>query len=213
MGIEIGVDVPIVAGISVSAAASIGEYIYISRPTVSVYLDNTAEKLVDNQTVYLKKFYVGGTPQMAYTFGVNYNAPKFWFVRVNANYFMRNFVEINPERRTWAAISYTENPTVQQETVDPTSQLWTDIIEQEELKGAFTLDIFGGKSWQIRRGEKTYMLMLNLGVSNVLHNTKFVSGAFEQFRFDYQDKNVTKFPSRYSYNFGINYYLSLTFQM
>lgn len=215
MGIEFGVDVPIVSGLNFQAAASVGEYIYISRPNVSVYLDYTAAQLIDNQTVYLKNYYVGGTPQMAYTAGFSYNAPKFWFIRINANYFMRNFVDVNPERRTWGAINYltNQNPTYQQDVVDPNSPLWESILGQEELKGAFTLDLFGGKSWRIRRGEKTYMLYLNVGVSNVLHNTKMITGAFEQFRFDYEDKQVQKFPTRYSYNSGANYYISLTFQL
>lgn len=213
MGLEVGFEIPIVAGLAVNGAASVGEYIYISRPQVSVYLDNTSDLLVDNATAYLKNFYVGGAPQMAYTLGLSYNAPQFWFVRVNANYFMRNFVDINPERRTWAAVSYGENPVYQQNAVEQGSELWNQIIGQEELKGGFTLDIFGGKSFRIKAGKKTYMLYLNLGVSNVLHNTKLVTGAYEQFRFDYEDKNVDKFPSRYTYSFGANYFLNISLQI
>lgn len=39
-----------------------------------------------------------------------------------------------------------------------------------------------------------------------------VSGGFEQYRFDYQDKNPDKFPSKYYYLQGFNYYLGVSWK-
>lgn len=50
---------------------------------------------------------------------------------------------MNPYRRT----TDIANP----ELVEPGSDNWYRLLNQEELDAAFTLDLFGGKSWKIKR--------------------------------------------------------------
>ena len=38
-------------------------------------------------------------------------------------------------------------------------------------------------------------------------------GGYEQFRFDFENKNPDLFPSRYFYSFGRNYFVSLAFRI
>ena len=80
------------------------------------------------------------------------------------------------------------------------------VIRQEKVPSAFTLDFFGGKSWKFGNT----FLFLNIGVNNILDTQDFITGGFEQLRFDYENKDVNRFPSRYFYYFGRNYFINLS---
>jgi len=69
-----------------------------------------------------------------------------------------------------------------------------------------TVDAFAGKSWMVKR---KYRIAFNLSVSNLLNNQDFKVGGFEQLRYDRMD--VGRFPPKYSYLFGRNYFAMLTF--
>ncbi|MBW7951594.1 MAG: hypothetical protein H3C56_03330 [Chitinophagaceae bacterium] len=55
-------------------------------------------------------------------------------------------------------------------------------------------------------------MVFNLGINNLLNNKNIISGGFEQLRFDYADKNINKFPPKYYYAYGLNYFASVTFR-
>ncbi|WP_235292338.1 TonB-dependent receptor [Portibacter lacus] len=201
MGVEIAGDLKLSTTLSVVAAASLGDYIYTSRPSATISQDNNAELLEEDQTIYQKDFYVPNTPQQAYTVGLKYNSSKYWFVNVNFNYFDKIFLDFNPTRRTEDAVAdlvKTDNEV-----------LWESILFQEQLPSNYTVDIFGGKSWRI--GQK--FIYLTIGVNNVLNNQNFRIGGYEQNRFDFENKDVNRFPSRYFYAYGANYFIGLSFRL
>ncbi|HUN03366.1 MAG TPA: TonB-dependent receptor, partial [Niabella sp.] len=95
-------------------------------------------------------------------------------------------------------------------------QTASKILAQEKFPDQFTLDFFGGWSKLLPRkyyvnNKRTY-LVFNLGVNNLLNNTNIRSGGFEQLRFDYENKNVDKFPPKYYYAYGLNYFASVAFR-
>lgn len=201
MGVELGVDAKVYKGLSVNAAANIGRYFYNTRQNAVVTLDNDASQL-SKETIYSNNFRVP-TPQEAYTIGLDYRSPRFWFVNVNFNYFNQMWLDFNPIRRTYSAV----------EGLDPKSDLWRDIIDQEQLDGQFTVDAFAGYSWRMNNKfkslKRTTYLVFNVGVNNILNNESIVSGGFEQLRFDYTDRNPEKFPARKFYAYGLNYFASV----
>jgi hypothetical protein len=203
----------VLPGLKLNAVAAIGEFIYTSRPDIKVYLDNDPNTVVSSRTAYMKNAYIAGSPQWAYNFGISYNAPKFWFINVNFNYLMRNFVDINPDRRTIEAVSYINNPVYQQQVVEPGSQLWDNILSQEQLPNIFTIDVFGGKSFRIKTGEKTSFIYLNIGVNNLLNNRNIRTGGFEQLRYNFNDNDPSTFPTRYNWGSGINYFASIVYRL
>ena len=153
--------------------------------------------------IYSQNFRIP-TPQEAYTVGLDYRSPKFWFVNVNFNYFDNMYLDYNPLRRTSSAVS----------GVDPADQLWHDIIDQEKLKAQYTLDAFAGYSWLMNNKfkkslKKRTFLVLNAGVNNILDNKNIVSGGYEQLRFDFAEKDVDKFPAKRFYAYGLNYFVSV----
>jgi hypothetical protein len=198
-GLEFGLNYKLSQTWTLKAAGALQENIFTSRPLATITQDNTSEKLAENRTVYMKNFFVSGSPQTAATLGLSYNSPKFWFINGHVNYFARNFVEANPDRRTLEGVSLVNK--------DENPALWSKILDQEELPSSFTVDIFMGKSWRYKR---KYFIATFLSVSNVLDNKNFITGAFEQFRFDFQTKDVDRFPPRYFYGFGRNYALNVS---
>lgn len=201
-GVEFGAEAKVYKGLSVTAAAAIGQYTYNTRQSATVTADNSSSILSKDVTVYSKDFYVP-TPQQAYTIGLDYRSPKFWFLNVNFNYFNKMYLDFNPVRRTAAATSGVEEGSV----------LWNQIINQTELPDQYTLDAFAGYSWMMNRKfkslkKRTY-LVFNIGVNNILDNREIVSGGFEQLRFDFAGKNVDKFPEKRFYAYGINFFASI----
>lgn len=202
MGIEFGVEAKVYKGLSVNAAAAIGQYTFNTRQLATVTADNSAVILDKDVTVFSKDFYVP-TPQQAYTIGLDYRSPKFWFLNVNFNYFDKMYLSYNPVRRTASAVS----------GVPEGSAQWHQILDQTQLESQYTLDAFAGYSWLMNRKfhslKKRHFLVFNVGVNNILNNTNIVSGGFEQLRFDFAEKNINKFPDRRFYAYGINYFASV----
>lgn len=195
-GGEFGVEAKLTSTITVNAAAGYGKYLYNSRPNVTIAQDNSSEVLAENRTVYIQNYHLGGMPELAASVGGKYNAPKYWFVGVNANYFGESYVTINPERRTAESLDI---------FVVDDPQL-NEVLEQEKLDPGYTFDIWGGKSWRI----KGYTAGFTLSVNNILNNTDLITNGFEQFRFDKTD--IDKFQNKYYYMYGRSYFLNVYFR-
>ncbi len=198
-GIEMAVDGEIFTGFSAYGISSLGYYRWTSRPSVSVTVDNSAEVLAENKTVYAKNFLVSGTPQTAASVGLRYKTGSYWFFNVNANYVDHIFLSFNPDRRTADAVPYEQAG----------SDLWKNIINQERLPKGYTLDASIGKSF---RFDYKYYLNINLSVNNILDNKKIITGGYEQLRYDVEDKNPDKFPPKYYYLYGRQFYLNISFR-
>ncbi len=206
-GGEIGTEIKISSTLSFNGAASIGRYYYDSRQTAVITIDNSAETLA-KQTIYLKNYRIPSTPQNAYSAGLFYRSPKFWYISFTGNYFNNMWLSPNPLRRTAEAIA-DENP----ESTSAADAISNAILSQQKFDGQFTLDFFGGWSKLIPRkyyiNNKRTFLTFNLGVNNLLNSQTIRSGGFEQLRFDFEKKDVNKFPPKYYYAYGINFFASI----
>jgi hypothetical protein len=160
--------------------------------------DNDAKIMDDDRKVYFKNYFVGGMPQTVGALGVKYNSPKYWFIGINGNYFGNAYIEPNPDRRTEEATGRYSADDIRFE----------QLLSQEELPSAFTMDLFGGKSWRIKY---KYYVGFTLSLSNVLNNTSYASSGFEQLR--YNPNDIEKFPPKYFYLYGRNFFLNIYFRM
>jgi hypothetical protein len=199
-GIEAAIEYSLTPSLSLQGAASIGQYIYTSRPSATITQDNDGTVLLSHITVYAQNFYVPSTPQSAYTGGLTYRSRKFWSLFLNVNYFQEGWLDFNPLRRTLAAT----------DGVEFQSPEWHAIIDQEKVDPAWTVDLSFYKSWLIQPGEKRTFLSLNIGVNNLLNNENYINGGYEQYRFDYETKDPNVFPSKYSYMQGLNYFIQVS---
>ncbi|MFM9028555.1 MAG: TonB-dependent receptor, partial [Bacteroidota bacterium] len=207
IGLEIGADANLGRGLSAIFVASLGEFIYNSRPLGTATQDNKDTILISGETIYMKNIRVASGPQQAITIGLNYRSPKFWFANLNLNYFSHIYTDVNPARRTLEAL----------DLVDAGTEKWVDILSQERHDGQVTLDASFGYSWRVNNKFKNFKrptyLNFNLGLNNILNNTDLIANAFEQLRFDYTDNNPMKFPPKYSYAFGTTFFLNIVLRM
>lgn len=203
-GGEFGAEVNIGHGISATAAAAVGRYYYDSRQQFTLTVDNTSDILEKDVTVYSKNYRVPSTPQEAYSLGLTYRSPKFWFISVTGNYYRQSWLSFNPVRRTEVAVSGLEEA----------EKLRADIIDQQQFDDQFMLNFFGGWSYKMPKqfniNHRSTFLVFNLGVNNLLNNKNAITGGFEQLRFDDENRNVNKFPPKYFYAWGLNYFASAT---
>ena len=204
-GVEFGAEYNITSRFTLNALASVGQYLYASRPVATITQDNDA-KALDTRIVYINNYRIANTPQQAFSFGVKYSGKKQLYLSLNANYFRERWSEFNPDRRTEFAIS---RDALGADKILKGSALWNSILAQEKLPDAYVINANIGKSYRIRKYGHT--ILFNLSVDNITNN-KFIVAAYEQLRFDNVDKNVNKFPSRYAYAWGTNYLMNITYR-
>jgi hypothetical protein len=208
IGTELMLNYNLTRAISITGVAAIGKAIYANRPDINVFLDNDTLQHGSPSKSFIKNYYLPVGPQSAYTIGLNYKSKKYWYANLNFNYLDRNYVAINPNRRTEAAI----------DLVPQGSAQMAQILNQEELPAAFTVDLHAGKSFQLSRmsglvnkttGTNT-ILAITVGVNNLLNNTDVIVRGSEQLRYDFSYRNPNLFPNTYQYGYGINYYLNIS---
>jgi len=196
-GIEFALETKLNSIFSISVAGTVSEYFYTNRPTAYASYENGLDEDF-SETVYLKNYHVGATPELAGSIGLHafYN---YWFFDLNLNAFDNTYIGLSPNRRTAQAVDF----------VTETEEEWEDIahsiLKQEKFKGGFLLDFSVGKSIRINR---KYTLNLNCQFQNILNNKKMKTGGYEQSRFDYSDGDASKFPSKYYYAQGFNVFLN-----
>jgi len=196
-GMELGIEANVTPSVSLLGVFGTGQYIYNSRPNVTIVRDNDDQVIVSDEEAWLKNYYVGGMPQTVGSLGIKYNSSHYWFIELKGNYFDDIYLEPNPARRTELAVEKFSQEDIRVQ----------NILEQEELNNAFTIDIFGGKSWRIK---DNYFAGFTLSINNLLDTKDFATGGFEQLRFD-QD-NIDRFPPKYFYMYGRTYYLNVYFR-
>lgn len=200
LGAELAVEAKVTPSLSASAVAALGQYIFNSTGTGYLYEDNSDAFDADATgfEVYAENIRLPGRPQNAYTLGLQYRPKGYWFAYLNFNYFDGVWIDYNPLSRTREAVL----------GVEPNSLEYERIIGQEQGDGAFTMDFFGGKSF--RFGD--LFLYLNVGVNNILDNQDFITGGFDQLRFDFDVRagDDSVFIPRYYYLYGRNYFVNVS---
>ena len=204
IGTELALTYKINKLFDVTGVAAVGQYFYTDRPSVTVFQDNDPSKTAVARSVYIKNYYVGAGPQSVYSLDFGYHPRNSWRANVNLNYMDRNYVEVNPDRRTQQAADL---------VVAGTDQ-WHKIYDQEKLPSAFTVDVSAGRSFDVghyyhKLKHKT-TLVFNAGITNLLNNTNIKMTGYEQLRYDFAGKNPDKFPNKYGYAYGINYFVNLS---
>lgn len=202
-GGEFGFEAKVGPGLSVNGAAAVGRYYYNSRQQAVITLDNSYATL-GTESIFNQNYRVPSTPQEAYSLGLSYRSPKFWFVTITGNYFDQMWLDFNPIRRTQDAV----------DGIEPKSDAWNAILSQTKWNPQYTVDFFGGWSWKLPKNmeinHKNTFLVFNLGISNLTNNKDMITGGFEQLRFDFENRNINKFPPKVFYGYGINYFASAT---
>lgn len=197
-GVEFGFEQSLDSKWQVTGAFTTAQYLYNNRPTSKIVRDNARDVVAEDRLIYLKNYKIGGMPQTAGTIGLKYNSPKYWWAAINFNYLADIYLDPNPDRRTAESLD-------RYVTADPQV---AKIIDQQKLDNGYTVNLSFGKSWRLKNSNQ---IRLNANINNLLNNRDFITGGFEQLRYDAGD--IDRFPPKLGYAIGLNYFLMLTYQM
>ncbi len=199
-GVEVGLAYRITPSITLSGAATFSRYQYKNRPIGTRSYEN-GQAPDTTQVVYLKNFYVGGTPQQAYSLTLKWSAPKMWFLEVNGVYMADSYVDLSPIRHEAMPNLYKVC-----ETEEELIAKVAEITRQERLNDNFVLNLSIGKLIYLNR---TASLNINLNLDNVLNNRNIQTSGYQQGRFDYTNYTTTKYPNKYYYAQGFRAYVNV----
>lgn len=213
MGIEAGFEYNLTSTIKVTGAATYGRYVFSNNPNLYVNDDgqasasNTQPVYSFGQT-YLKNYKLSGTPQQAYSIGVEYRDPHFWWIGVNANYLADNYLDISNILRT---NNFSINDATGVNYSGLTDELLASSLKQERFRDIKLLNATGGKSWKVKNTTFGFFASVN----NIL-DLKYKTGGFEQSRkATYPDyaadhaNGTPSFGSKYFYGYGRSYFVNL----
>ena len=213
-GAELSFEYQIWPTLKTTLSAAFGNYVYNSNPNVMITNDanrakDGAQTTFDFGTAYLKNYKQPGTPQQAFSFGLEYRDPKFWWIGGNINYLAESYIDVSPIART---SQFYINPVNGFPFPEATSERGNELLKQEKFNPITLLNLSGGKSWRIH---KKYVGLF-ASVNNVL-NLMYKTGGFEQarnanFRALNQDvsSGTPSFGPKYYYGYGRTYFLNLT---
>lgn len=228
-GVELGVEVPIAAGFSASLAGTFASYTYLNNPRGIASPENGRNEdgtpyVEKAETVMYKGLKLSTGPQVAAHLKISYMHPKMWFADITLNYFDNNYLSVAPSRFTESAMKqYTsgkipmrvDGKTVMGNGYVTNDEMMRVLGSQEKLPGGFILDASVGKVIYFKG--RSQSLNINISGSNLTNNTSMITGGYQQGRIsrDSKDKkidNVDKYPSKYYYAWGINFFLNIGYR-
>lgn len=201
-------------------------------------------------SVLIKGLHVATGPQVNTSLKLSFFHPKMWFADVTVSYFDWNYLDYAPARRMkglftgtradgssvngWYGDSYTDaiekvdGQVVCDQYGVPVLKYPYNILSDQEMLTAdnplhrFLVDVSLGKLIYLKNRQS---ISINLTVNNVLNNTHFKTGGYQQARLPRQTRqgvddrensvispNVWKFPSKYYYAWGTNFYLNIQYK-
>lgn len=204
VGVEFGTEWRWSDQLQFSGAYALSNHHYTNRPQSIITFDNSSE-VIQKEIVYIQNFKVPGSPQQALNMAATYRPSRKGFITISGNYMADNWLNFNPVRRTERAV----------QGLDMKSALFHAIVAPEKLPNSFTMNLFAGYQFAlpalISKIKPNY-LWVSLGITNLLNNKTMIAGGYEQMRFDFTTQNPEKFPARYYYAFGIQYFLSTSYK-
>ena len=213
IGAELGLEYQVTSTIKMTASAAYGQYTYDSNPTVLINKDalasvNNTNPVTNFGPAAMKDYRQPGMPQQAYSFGLEYRAPKFWNIGANVNYLADNYLDVSPIMRTK---TFYINPATGFNFPEATEERGRELLKQEKFDPITLVNLTGGKSWRI--AGKT--LGFFASVNNVFDVT-YKTGGFEQARnanFRQLNQDVSSgtpaFAPKYFYGYGRTYFVNL----
>ena len=201
-------------------------------------------------SVLINGFRVATGPQVNASLKLSFFHPKMWFADITVNYFDWNFLDYAPARRMqglftgvradgsavngWYGDAYTnaiekvEGKVVYDQYGVPTLKYpYSQLSAQESLVdrnvlNRFLVDVSVGKLIYLPNRQS---ISINLTVNNLLNNTHFKTGGYQQARLPRQTRqgvddsqnsvispNIWKFPAKYYYAWGTNFYLNIQYK-
>lgn len=215
LGVEFGLEYQITQTIKISGAASYGQYTISNNPNLKINDDEIAANggisLMNLGKAYLKNYRQSGMPQQAYSLGIEYRDPKFWWIGANANYLDDNYLDVSSVLRT---DNFTTDTSTGMAYDGATEESVRGFLKQEKFDSFFLVNLTGGKSWRISsKNRNTVGFFASI---NNLFDVEYKTGGFEQSRkAAYPDmvadtqNGARSFGPKYFYGYGRTYFVNV----
>lgn len=201
-GVELGMQVNITPSLSVALAGTFSKYKYKNRPMGTRSYENGMAPDT-TQVVYLKNYYVSGTPQTCASLSLNWRAPGMWFFELNGTYMGDSYISLAPNRHEERSDVLSNFNSLEE------YEAWiTDFTKQDKLKNVFVLNASIGKVIYLSRSSS---LNFNLNVTNLLNNKDVQTSGYQQCRINTNDylNTTTRYPNKYYYAQGLKVFLNM----
>jgi hypothetical protein len=216
IGAELGIEYQITSTIKATANAAYGQYTYSNDPRVFLNNDNNAAlnrpTLVNLGRATLKDYRQPGMPQQAYSFGLEYRDPKFWWIGANVNHLADSYIDVSALLRTE---SFFRDPASVGGLSFPeaTEERARELLRQEKFDNFTLVNLVGGKSWRVSNKNRSTVGFF-ASINNIF-DVVYKTGGFEQARNgNYRELNqdfssgTPVFAPRYFYGFGRTYFVN-----
>lgn len=219
-GIEAAAQFKLTQEFSLVAAGTISDNYYTDDAMGKMSTENGANPKtgvfgqdMDSEPVLIKDLKVNSGPQIAGSFAIKYHSSKMWFADVSVNYFDNNYLDFAPSHFLKSNIQLLETKDMDLAARgNDNAPYMSTIGSQEKLDGGFMLNFSIGKLIYLSRKKA---ISINLSVNNIL-NEQLVTGGYQNGRIptakDELSMNVNKFPNKYYYNYGTNFYLNIGYR-
>ena len=215
-GIELGFEYEASPQVKLSFAGNLGNYVYASDPKVTINFDTSGREedainLKGSENLgyaRLKDLRLAQGPQTAFSIGIEYRDPNYWWIGATANYLAENYITLSTITRTK---SFLLDPESGQPFPNATPENVNELLQQQPLNEFYLMNFVGGKSWLFNGTYISFFASINN-----LFNVVFQTGGFEQSRNgnfgQLQQDNLRNDPSfapRYWYGFGRTFFFNL----
>ncbi|KOS06908.1 TonB-dependent receptor [Flavobacterium akiainvivens] len=217
MGGELGLEYQVTSTIKVMASAAYGQYTYDNNPNVFINNDAFASDelgvggqaaILNYGPAALKDYKLPGMPQQAYSIGLEYRDPKYWWIGANANYLANNYIDVSALLRT---SNFLTDNTLGIGYPEATESRTRELLKQERFDEIYLVNLQGGKSWKVKQN----IIGFFASVNNVF-DVRYKTGGFEQARnASYRTLNQDvssgnpSFGPRYFYGYGRTFFVNL----
>ena len=167
-GVELGMKFKVTSEFDIKTLGTVSEAKYTNNANVRYMLSNSGAYTDD--ICVNKGMREGGTPLTAASIDLSYHS-RGWYIDLIGNYFDQIYLYYSPITRFYNDFPDPDNDGVRD---------LTTLASQAKGKGGFMLDASIGKSIYLKKGS----LSINLMLTNILNNTRIVTGGMEQNRRD-----------------------------
>jgi hypothetical protein len=188
-GLEWGISFKVSPSFSIKTLGAIGEAKNTNNSKVT-YMSSTKGDYYE-EAVLNKNMREAGTPLSVYGLTLSYRSGG-WFIDLSGNYYDRIYLSYSPSYRYESTLKNRNEAAITrgidaERTFDDDGNLIQSAVAQTKGKGGFMLDASIGRSIRLKHGQ----LSINLQLTNLLNNTKMVTGGYEQGRSNYSINTTT----------------------
>lgn len=206
LGSELGIQFTITDGLRLKGVAAVGAAHFTANPELYLTSDDLDEPLFYGRAS-LRGYRIPNGPQEAFSIGLEYSDPDYWWMGISFNSFKKSFIQVAPVTRTKNFNTDSGGFTIN----GYDESVARELLQQEQLPDFNIVNLVGGKSWKIK---KSYLGFF-ISVGNIL-NTIHKTGGYEQSRnanyetlLEDRSRELPLFAPKYWFGYGTTFFTSI----